>query len=189
MKRAGESKMKTYYHVSMDYQQEIKEFVPRIPRERASGEDELQKRICVSTTLTGCVKAAPLIWYQMYTYVNAEYYDPYTHMSRLTTLLDHENKVGCLVKVYEFKLEEKELIAPNLLKENGWVPDADKTNEHWIMKATKPSRSYYALLENLKEENEQPVFDFTQYEQHELGEIESYLETFDKQRKKDSIGN
>lgn len=181
--------LKTYYHVSSNYDREINEFIPRIPHNRASGEDAVQKRICVSTSLQGCIKAAPTIWYHMHTYLNAEYYDPYTHMERLTTLLEQNEKVGYLFKVYEFYLDEGEVISASVLKENEWVPDADQTNEHWITKPIKPSKSYYILIENTKEENNQPIFDVTTYQLHELGGVENYYDTFNRQREAEMNAN
>ena len=174
--------LKTYYHVSMDHKKDIKEFIPRIPKKHASGEDKAQKRICVSDTLEGCIQAAPSIWYYIHDYINTEYFFPYWHMKRLTILLEHNEKVGYLFKVYEFVLEESQLISPEVLKKNEWVPDAHKTNEHWITKATKPNQSYFILIQNTREENGEPMFDYTKYEKNELGEIENYYERYEKQK-------
>lgn len=165
----------------------IEVFVPRIPVYRAKDEDAVQKRVCVSTTIEGCVKAAPHFWYQAYEYVNADYYDPYTHMEKLTTLLDHDGKVGYLLKIYEFDLVENELVQPKILKANEWVPDALKTNEHWITKSTKPSRSYFILIEESKLENNEPVIRYTKYEHNELGRTESYLVTFERKNEKEIV--
>ena len=172
--------MKTYLHISVDAHQDIEEFIPRVPLHRAGGEDETRKRVCVSTSIEGCVKAAPSIWYRAYEYPSMDSHDPYQHMSWVTTLLDHGERAGYLLKVYEFNLAEDSLVSAATLKENNWVPDADLTDEHWIMQPVTPSRSYYILLEDVKEDG-QPVFNYTKFERNELGRTESYFDTFERQ--------
>lgn len=179
--------MKTYYHVSMEHEQEIEEFIPRIPKHRIENENDTHERICVSTTIKGCIKAAPSIWYYMYQSQFMECFSPYDDMDKLTTLLDHDEQVGYLVKVYEFDLKEDEVIHSHILKKKGWVPDANKTDEHWITKQVKPNRSYYLLLQNPKEKNGEPLFETTKYEKHELGNTENYFITFRRQNGEEII--
>lgn len=45
------------YHVSMDWTQTPKLFIPRIPESRAYDEDDVTERICLSTTIAGALSA------------------------------------------------------------------------------------------------------------------------------------
>ncbi|RHB41980.1 hypothetical protein DW886_15610 [Enterocloster aldenensis] len=45
------------YHVSMDWSQTPKLFIPRIPESRAYDEDDVTERICLSTTIAGALSA------------------------------------------------------------------------------------------------------------------------------------
>lgn len=178
---------KTLYHVSLDFEHHIDLFIPDIPKKRAGGEDSTMKRICTSDTLEGCMIGHPNVWYHAHEYTDMEYYDPYEHMGFMTVLLDHENEWGHLMKVYEFEAEEDQYIGPEKIKQENWVPDVDKTREHWIMEPIKAKRVFYLHLTNTELVDKNQLFEYKLYESEELGRIENGCVHFTNERKKENL--
>lgn len=162
---------KTLYHISRDFEENIETFIPRIPTRRAGDEDKTILRICTSDTLEGCMIAHPNLWYHMYEYPEADYACPYEMMDRIVTLLDYEAEQGFLVKIYEFQVEKEHVMFPQELKEKGLLPDVDFTNEHWIIKETKPHQVYYAFIRTASLENKKQKFDYMICQKEELGRV------------------
>lgn len=135
------------FHISRYKEGEaaIEEFVPRIPKNRMDGENDKISRICVSDNLTGCFTAMSNPSYEMYSYRNEEYFCPYQHMNYMDVLLE-TNQSGQMYRVYHFDMDVSEVVTPDVLHENGWVPDALNTHEHWITGSRKPDRISYVFL-------------------------------------------
>ena len=98
-----------FVHVSMDLDQGVKNFIPRIPIYRCEEEDNITPRICVCKTLEGAVGAFPYKGY----FVNV--------------LMRKKRDV--YLNYYE--LESENYRSDKELQE--YVPDAHITGEHWIL--------------------------------------------------------
>lgn len=164
--------MKKLFHVSLDYEDNIDIFIPRIPQLKSADEDNIQIRICVSDSIEGCLRAHPTFNYYFIEYAENKYSDPYEDMSRLA-YIKNIDKVGILIKVYEFTINNNTRIKSNkdIIKEK-LVYDAHLTNESWILEKIKPSDYKYIL-----------ITDAENYEYIELGknvgEVVNYLDRYD----------
>jgi len=131
--------------------QTIKEFVPRIPGNRAMGEDGSIPRICASTTIENCVKASPrtsYIFFGMLDDINLlEMSFEYFHWFLETA------QYGMIVRVYHFEVDEAIAKHPKEIHKSGWVPDALITEEYWIMQNVKPVRISYAIVNRESDED------------------------------------
>ena len=172
----------TMYHVSLDHTNTIKEFIPRVPRNRASGEDGIVNRVCVSSSLEGCMDAHSEIWWDMVGCFDFEYFDPYEHMSKQSVLLDHNEDTGHLLKVYEFHVNEDELVKPEVLKARYQVPDALETQEHWITETISPNNIFYILVREIERIDGKDIYHYVRYEVNEIGEITDGMYHYHKQR-------
>lgn len=118
-----------FYNITYDTEHLIKEFYLKIPENPMVGEDTTIKRVCVSTSLSGCFTAVP--W-----------------QDDLEHLADNELPV----RVYEFDIDFNEfkkrgaIYTPEFLYKNGLVDDALETQEHWILENIKPTKSYEIIL-------------------------------------------
>ncbi len=174
---------KTLYHISYDFKETIDEFIPRIPVHRCKIEDDTTNRICTSDSLEGCMKGHPFLWYNMVEYPESSYACPYDMMDRMTTLMDYNEEVGHLLKVYQFEVDEDKVVNPqSLLKEN-LVPDAEETQEHWIKEKISAKRTFYIFIDNAKLENGKKVFSYKVFQENELGTLEDGYYHWDKQNK------
>lgn len=171
MKNQQEKEKVQLFHVSRysEGQAAIEEFVPRIPKNRMQGEDDSTPRICVSDNLLGCLRAMSNPAYEMYEYAESEYHCPYQEMSYLDVLLE-KNQSGQMYRIYHFDMEKSEVVTPEELHKNGWVPDALKTNEHWITSNRKPDRVSYIFLHSVTKGKR--AYEFR------LSEEQDELETF-----------
>lgn len=134
--------MKTLYHVSYNPHQPVQSFCPRIPLQRAHGEDRTTPRFCVSTSLEKCLLASP---YTDELFVKDGYIE-----NREVDLMLHESNgdefYGVPFILYTFHAKEEDILSPEELKE--LVPDALETDEHWITSAISPVSTHYYLLED-----------------------------------------
>lgn len=161
-------------HISLDYANDIKSFVPRVPKSRAINEDDSIPRVCTSSSIEGCMKGHPLLEYHFNVYPTLENYSPYEDMDRLTILLE-KNLVGVLAKVYHFNVAETSVWPPQKLHSQGLVGDALISDEHWLLKEMEPSSISYALIlsmANEKEKDEYVLFDSWE----EVGEVMTYMD-------------
>lgn len=147
-----------FYHLTLDLNSaDDKVFTPRIPNEKivTIGEDLSTPRICVSSTIEGCLSSAP--WGG-------------SSLEDIILL----NDCSQLIKVYEFNSDDiapENLISPKELYQSDKVRDAEITNEHWVINQNLRScRSYliqikkynitypdsipYSLLKNFNEEED-----------------------------------
>lgn len=115
------------YHASLDLEI-IEEFAPRVPLEESRHilEDSTTKRVCLSSTISGALTAAP--W----------------GGGSLTNNIDliPDNR---LIRIYEFDtndIDTKSIIYPGDLYKNDMVRDAEITGEHWILEKIKPKHTY-----------------------------------------------
>lgn len=125
-----------FYHLTLDLNsKKDKVFIPRIPNEEITvpGEDLSTPRICVSSTIEGCLSSAP--W-----------------GGRSLDEIIFSNGCSQLIKVYEFNIEDiapKNLVSPKDLYQSDRVRDAEITNEYWIINQNiSSSKSYFIQLKN-----------------------------------------
>lgn len=149
----------TLFHISPFMDAEVHQFEPRIPLNRADGEDKTIPRICTSTSIEGCIIGQPSILYEFHDYPQWEGMCPYQHMSSLHYLLVH-GKSGLLMRVYHFEVSAEDINGPTYLKERHYVPDALETQEHWLLADATPVFVSYALLEQAKRDSETEKWDF-----------------------------
>lgn len=105
------------YHVS---EQRIRQFTPRIPKNRIDGEDASIKRICFSDSLEGCIGSMPRG----------------TLIAQNLVYLEQEYEVPALLYVYqldETTIPKENLLSPRKLSVKNLVPDAIPNGEHWVI--------------------------------------------------------
>ena len=109
------------YHVSLE---PIAQFVPRIPKNVTSGENQTIARICLSESVTNCINKMP------------------GHASSLIGLKLCD--IDPIIYIYEFRIRSnnKHLLTPEDLHD--MVPDFD--GEYWLTKTPKAIREYKALV-------------------------------------------
>lgn len=101
------------YHTSLSAVP-VKQFIPTVPKARLTEEDNTIPRVCLSSTIKGCISGMPG---GITTLIN---------FKLLEELLDIKPFLG----LYIFKnLDEEKLIKPNVV--SSFVPDAKYTREHW----------------------------------------------------------
>lgn len=106
-----------YYHVSVETDKDGV-FVPGVPEIGMIGESEDHERVCVAPSMGDCFSAIP------------------NGGNRMADL--NLTQIG-FYKVFRIDTEklgiaDSEIVTSETLYDNGWVPDAKWTNEHWIMK-------------------------------------------------------
>lgn len=104
-----------WYHVSLE---PVREFIPRIPKLSAPGEDKETPRICVSSSVDTAFRAAPQMG------------------NILRALLD--NGIIPVVYLYRFYMKEygvRDYLPPFAIKDK--VPDAIANREFWLLKPPK----------------------------------------------------
>lgn len=123
------SKLKKLYRVSFKADK-TKKFCPQIPKHRHIDEDSITNRICLSSSIEGCLSASPY---------GGEF---------LEEILWGNSSF--LVRVYEFNVENiniKNIIPPEYLYQQDLVRDAHINNEYWIVNQNlTPSRSYFIKI-------------------------------------------
>lgn len=134
--------MKTLYHVSYQPFSLVKNFTPRIPIQRAIGEDNTIKRVCVSTSVDLCLLASPL---------TEEMFTPDGYLSTNDIMLyelpeGDFSRYGVPFVLYTFEVDEAMVKTPESIQQ--YVPDALETNEHWITADAEPVSHRYFLLED-----------------------------------------
>lgn len=99
----------TFYHVSFDLCNKSYMFFPRIPESAGDGEDKITERICLSSSVEGCMKAIGPC--------------------------DRNLGVGSkfILRTIAMEYPNPNLICPGTLYESGRVPDALETNEYWCL--------------------------------------------------------
>lgn len=164
----------TYLHVSR-YKKGvpvIEEFIPRVPESRSLAENSQWERICVSTTLEGCLKGHPDVLYELIYQYQESYQCPEDDMERVEYLLER-GETGKLYRIYHFDVDGSDVVTPDELLENGWVHDADKSQEHWLMKTVKPDRISYVFVRGADETESGIRFDMT--EENDLSSFGAFV--------------
>lgn len=129
------------YHVSKITDKKIEKFVPRIPKERLPKENSTIKRICMSSSLEGCLSAVP--WGQ--------------------DAVDAIDEYGTMLyRVHLFKIDknDKNLITPQQLKENKYVPDAMTNQEYWYMQEIVPDEVFIINVRDCTYVRNSKIFKF-----------------------------
>ena len=106
------------YHVSIE---EVEKFELRVPESRMKGENDNIGRICFSTSIEGALSAIPH---------NSEV------LSGLLNLEYERKHVFAILNIYtldESKLSLEQYYDTSYLMENNLVPDANLTNEVWVL--------------------------------------------------------
>jgi len=135
----NQTKTKTLLHISYQPWKLVSEFTPRIPYQRAYGEDNKFKRVCVADTIDNCLIAAPF---------TDEMFEPngYVEKGEMDIYLSGENS-GVPFVAYEIEAPISEVWSPGSISR--MVPDALETNEHWFTTTVKPKSHRYDLLEDV----------------------------------------
>lgn len=124
----------------------IEKFIPRIPESRADWEDEINQRVCLSSSIEGCLTGVP--W----------------GGSKLEDILLPTGDGSYLIRVYEFDIKNiatEDLVGPEEIYEDGLVNDAMLSQEYWFIgKELKPDRTYLIELSGYLEQ----VVDIYSYE-------------------------
>lgn len=113
------------YHASYDLSEPlIKMFVPRIPHNSETGEDNTQARICLSDSIEGCINA----------------------MESQHSIVSNEQIIPIVVWEKEFSFDDPFLRDWKFLYEQGLVPDAALTHEYWYLTSIHMKGSHYKII-------------------------------------------
>lgn len=128
------------YNVSLPEDSKIEVFKPRVPSFRAKGENDVIPRICLSSSLSGCISA--VVWGGI-------------NFENMIIDLGEEPK-HYPIKVYEFDskyISKENIITPEELYEKDLVRDATINEEYWVINQDlKPSREFYITVKDYVEE-------------------------------------
>lgn len=149
------------YHASLNLDI-IEEFMPRIPKEehRHILEDANIKRVCASSTISGCLTATP--WGG-------------------SCFTDNINLVSSnrLIRIYEFEtndINNKHIIYPDELYKTDKVRDAQITKEHWILDTIRPKKNYLIKVTNYNDQYVEDDISFSNKEILEKNELSNEQE-------------
>ena len=128
----GVIKMKLY-HIAMGWTEISKLFVPRVPETRAYGEDDVTKRICLSTSIEGCFNAMANKPYQSNTKitlyeVNTDDYVSYEKLYSTGKVYDAYLTHECWY-LQPIIMTGKHLILKNFESDIEFVPDETRKDE------------------------------------------------------------
>lgn len=128
----------TLFHVSLE-NEIIEKFTPRVPDKRAYLEDGSTPRICLSTSIDGCLSA--VVW----------------GGCKLHSVVESSTKI----RVYEFNDEDilqGNLIGSIELYQSGKVVDADETGEVWVINQELiPFKSYLIEITDYEGDEEEII--------------------------------
>ena len=155
-----------FYHVSRDLSRNLETFMPRIPKDRLYQEDDSIPRICVSTSIQGCISAA--LWGGIALKESLQEV-PCPNNFNL------EEPFGVYLRVYEFEYVGN-YYTDQALFESGLVHDAKMTHEHWLLEPCVPSKVYDILLYDWNEF----IYDALTYDDEQrIGDGEEYDDVWD----------
>lgn len=112
-----------HIHVSFDL---VDEFIPRVPKRRAPGEDDRIPRICVSDQLLNCINSMP--------------FGP-------QALKDMES-FGISIVIHAYYLKGDKIITTDEVAK--YVPDAEYFQESWLLTAPTSIRRIDYRIENMQ---------------------------------------
>ena len=127
------------YHVCFAEFSEGDIFSPRVPDIRGAHEDNTTPRICLSSSISGCISAVP-----------------WGGLDFESIFIETSNGYRSYpIKVYEFDTEdihEGNLITPNELYEQDLVRDALINEEYWVINQNlTPRKIYFIGVDNFEE--------------------------------------
>jgi hypothetical protein len=139
-----------YYHLSLQYEKMIEEFIPRIPKGVLYEEDRRTPRICVSNSIEGCFLAHPCFREIFADEIVCELDLPDGRYDQDDCEHYYASKeFGYFFRVYEFDINEEDNVINNdELIAKSLVPDASETGEAWILNNRKPDRWYNIIVYN-----------------------------------------
>lgn len=148
-----------FYHISLIIDDDISEFIPRLPDSEFHGEDNSIPRVCVSKTIKGCTLSAPWGMIGIHT------------LALIDVDLDTFRKLhgvdddGMYVNLRVYELETDSYVDSDYLYNNKLVPDANITEECWILECIKPSKVYTIKLYYPEEvyNDEGKIIDYTSF--------------------------
>ena len=154
---------KELYSVCLPELSEGKTFYPRVPSNRAYNEDDKTPRICLSSSLGGCLSAVP--W-------GGKGFDN-------MMLNSYDSLKSCVIKVLVFDVEDIEyenLLKPSFLYKNDYVRDAEISSEYWVInQELKATREHYIQVTDYFEE----IYDNISYEDMKIIENDDTLDVED----------
>lgn len=159
------SVIETYFHISFDPWTTIQEFTPRIPFQRAYGEDNKIQRVCVSNSIENCLNAAPM---------TDVIFEPggYLETNDLSLYISEDNS-GVPFVVYELQADASCVMNPTEL--SSLVPDALETQEHWIIHPVRPINRRFFLLEDVNASGKKLKLFYSELSLKEFKKLEEYL--------------
>lgn len=138
-----------FYHISMELYEITETFVPKIPNHTMEEEDDVNPRVCLSTSIEGCLSSVP--WGGINLCDNGEMYLGFS---------DDDETIYFRVYEFEIPMDEQYLVHPQELWEDGRVPDATYKEEYWLLRPIQPINTYVVALHDWQEE----VRDLLSYE-------------------------
>lgn len=147
--------MTIYYHVSCDLDH-AGLFIPRIPKDRGTDENESIKRVCVSTSIEGALTAIP------------------GGSSDLDTLMTTQRGYLKIFKIDTDALciSKENIISTQALFEQGFVHDAELTGEVWITSAFAVPQGDQNIV--VVQDWQEAVCDVIPHAIYELAENDTY---------------
>lgn len=137
------------YHISLNLENEVEKFIPRLPSAVYEGEDSTTRRISVSSSIEGALTSVPFGGRRL-------------EVTQCELADSHGDDEVLFIRVFEFdseKIKEENLFSPNKLWLEGFVPDAEVCEEYWIVnQEVAPVKTYIAEITSYHE-TVQDVFD------------------------------
>lgn len=166
--------MAIFYHVTNNMKHSGV-FTPKVPKSIYSAqnkdtgitEDDQTKRVCVSTSIEGCLTSMPNAGFQLEEFLKET-------NGRLKIFKIDTQKIG---------ITEKDIVNSEALYKSEKVPDAELTDEHWITTSFEVNEEDSFVIENLQwEEEDDEVIPYKIYklaeEQYEGDYFKAYFETY-----------
>ena len=164
--------MAIFYHVSLDLKHPGS-FSPRIPENKSKigTEDDTTPRVCVCETIEGCLSAMPGGGLEIESLTDNQYY--------LKVFSIDTERLG---------LKKEDILCWDYLYQNNLVPDAEITQEHWILKPFEVEKidSFLIRVTDWREESDDiiPYFVKQVADQKYSGDyLSAYLEELGEDRK------
>lgn len=146
--RITDDKKMDLLHLSYFDDEPVEIFVPRVPERREETEDATVPRICVTSTIKGCIASHPTILDHLSRFIDQNA-DPYQEHFNKHMLLEH-NKLGLLLRIYHLAPDSQSVVDSKTVHETYHVRDALETGEQWILEPCKPERVSYLFIESVE---------------------------------------
>lgn len=138
------------YHISKEIEKIHDVFIPRVPSDIMHMENEVIPRVCLSSTIEGCLGAVPWGGINLDELGRRSLTENVTYDELEITPWDKPTSDydNIYFRVYEFDIDENDsnLMTPEEIWEAGYVDDAVAHREFWYQDSCNPTDTYVVAL-------------------------------------------